>query len=186
MTTRAPAVLKRSVNAAHKAEVRSANSHWHWCLAPLTSFNGKKFRSEKPKHIWAKIGQNWPQWALRIMKIIRARERRRVRGLVFLPFYLNWNFMRACWKTSSRSDQQMPSNLSKPFPHCKFAAKHLCWARSVFGNVLSFSIWCMFTFWTCLVPTPSSPHHLRPGEWEKPKRRSSSQPWVHNLDSKGL
>ena len=37
--------------------------HWHRSME-------KKIRSEKPKHIWAIIGQNWPQSALRIMQIL--------------------------------------------------------------------------------------------------------------------
>ena len=29
---------------------------------------------KRPKHIWAKIGQNWPESAIRAMRILRARS----------------------------------------------------------------------------------------------------------------
>ena len=59
----------------------------------------------KPKHFWAKIGQNWPKSTMRIMQILRARTCRRARGLIFSPFYQNQNFMGVC-----RRNHQDPTN----------------------------------------------------------------------------
>ena len=38
------------------------------------------------KYFWAKIGQNWPKCAIRIMRILRSRTCRRARGLIFHHF----------------------------------------------------------------------------------------------------
>ena len=46
----------------------------------------KKFLTQKRKHFWAKIGQNWPKCAIRIMRILRSRTCRRARGLIFHHF----------------------------------------------------------------------------------------------------
>ena len=44
----------------------------------------------------AKIGQNWPKSAIRVMQILPARTCRRAQGLIFLPFYHIQNFMGVC------------------------------------------------------------------------------------------
>ena len=44
----------------------------------------------------ALLGQNWPKSAMRIIQSLRARARRRARGLIFSPFYQNQNFMGVC------------------------------------------------------------------------------------------
>ena len=64
---------------------------------------GKKVCSEKPKHFWAKIGQNWPKSAIHIMQIFRARACKHARGLIFSPFYQN--LMGVC-----RRNHQDPTN----------------------------------------------------------------------------
>ena len=100
--------------------------HLKFQVFPIT---GKNFPSQKPKHFWTKIGQNWPKSTMRIMQILRARTCRRARGLIFSPFYQNQNFMGVC-----RRNHQDPTNrcrviCKKTFPNCKcqsekFPAKH--------------------------------------------------------------
>ena len=76
---------------------------------------GNKVCSGKQKQFWAKIGQNWPKSAMRIMQSLRARARRRTRGLIFSPFYRNWNFMGVRQKS-----HQDPTN------YAKLSAKNPC------------------------------------------------------------
>ena len=47
---------------------------------------GKKVWSEKPKHFWAQVGPNRPKSAIRISPFLRARARRRAKGLFFHHF----------------------------------------------------------------------------------------------------
>ena len=56
---------------------------WKFQVFPIT---GKNFPSQKPKHFWAKIGQNWPKSTMRVVQILRARTCRRARGLIFHHF----------------------------------------------------------------------------------------------------
>ena len=90
---------------------------------------GKKVCSEKPNHFWAKVGQNWPKSALPIMQSLRARARRRARGLIFFTILSKLKFHGGVPKKSSRSDQLLPSYLLKTIspllmPILKFAAEH--------------------------------------------------------------
>ena len=58
----------------------------------------KDLPTEKPKHFWATIGQNLPKSFIRVMRNSCACTCRRVRGLIFSPFYHNQNFMGFCQK----------------------------------------------------------------------------------------
>ena len=74
---------------------------------------GKNFPTQKPKHFWAKIGQNWPKSAMPIMQSLRARARRRARGLIFFTILSELKFHGGVPKKSSRSDQLLRSYLLK-------------------------------------------------------------------------
>ena len=79
---------------------------WTFHEFPITE---KNFPSQKPKHFWAKIGQNWPKSTMRKVQILRARFCRRARGLILSESKYHGGLP----KKSSRSDQPLPSYLLK-------------------------------------------------------------------------